>query len=74
MVPDPDPTPVSPRLRIIPGKVSGEPHLENSRITTRAIHALYERMGDFGSVANLYPHVAYEALEQAVNLEHVLAA
>ena len=62
------------RLRIIPGKVSGEPHLENSRITTRAIHALYERMGDLGNVASLYPHVDYEALEQAVHLEHGLAA
>lgn len=62
------------RLRIIPGKVSGEPHLENSRITTRAIHALYQRMGDLGSVATLYPHVAHEALEQAVQLEDGLAA
>ena len=62
------------RLRIIPGKVSGEPHLENSRITTRAIHALYKRKGDLGGVATLYPHVAHEALEQAFHLEHGLAA
>lgn len=62
------------RLRIIPGKVSGEPHLENTRITTRAIDALYRRMGDMVHVAALYPEVASETLEQAIDLEHSLAA
>lgn len=62
------------RLRIIPGKVSGEPHLENSRITTRAIAALYQRMGDAASAAALYPEVACETVEQAIDLEHDLAA
>lgn len=62
------------RLRIIPGKVSGEPHLENSRITTRAIDALYRRMGDVARVLDLYPEVTRETVEQAIDLEHDLAA
>ena len=62
------------RLRIVPGKVSGEPHFENSRIATRAIAALYRRMGDIPSVAALYPEVDHETVEQAIDLEHDLAA
>lgn len=63
-----------PRLRIIPGKVSGEPHLEGSRITTLTIAALGRRFGNMESVASLYPEASPEAMTQAFELEKDLAA
>jgi len=67
---------VRPRrhLRIVPGKVSGEPHLEGSRITTQTVAALYNRFGDYDRVAALYPDVEVEAIREAVELEAQLAA
>ncbi len=62
------------RLRIIPGKVSGEPHLEGSRITTRAVAALYKRMGEVRAVADMYEEAAHETIAQAIDLENALAA
>ena len=61
-------------LRIIPGKVSGEPHLVDSRITTRSVAALYKRVRDLDTVVALYPGVAPETIGQAIELEHALAA
>lgn len=63
-----------PRLRIIPGKVSGEPHLEGSRITTLTVAALCRYFGDMASVAAMYPEVDPEAIPQAYELEKDLAA
>jgi DNA-binding transcriptional MerR regulator/uncharacterized protein (DUF433 family) len=63
-----------PDLRIIPGKVSGEPHLVDSRITTKSVAALYDRVRDLTAVAALYPGIAPETIGQAVDLEHALAA
>lgn len=62
------------RLRIIPGKVSGEPHLEGSRITTLTVAALCRRFGDMAPVAALYPEVNPETITQAFELEKDLAA
>ena len=61
-------------IRIVPGKVSGEPHLAGSRITTRSVAALYRRFGELGPVAALYPEAAPETIEQAIDLENALAA
>ena len=63
-----------PLLRIIPGKVSGEPHLMNSRITTKAVAALYERLGDVEVVSDLYPGQEMQAVAEAIDLERSLAA
>ena len=63
-----------PDLRIIPGKVSGEPHLIDSRITTRSVAALYKRVRDLNAVVALYPEIAPETIRQAIELEHALAA
>ena len=35
-----------PNLRIVPGRVSGEPHLAGSRITTLSAAAMYKNLGD----------------------------
>lgn len=61
-----------PHLRIVPGKVSGEPHLDHSRITTQTVSALYDRFGDLDRVISFYPDVAPEAISEAIDLEHQL--
>lgn len=61
-----------PHLRIVPGKLSGEPHLERSRITSQAVWALYDRFRDLEKVASFYPEVDPEAISEAIDLEHQL--
>jgi uncharacterized protein (DUF433 family) len=61
-----------PHLRIVPGKVSGEPHLDHSRITTQAVFALYDRFQDLDKVISFYPEVDPKAISEAIELEHQL--
>ena len=63
-----------PHLRIIPGKVSGEPHLADSRITTQVAASLCEQIQDFDKVAGLYPGFHAYHFEEAFEFEHSLAA
>lgn len=44
-----------PRLRIVPGKVSGEPHLADSRVATQVVAALYRNIPDVERIADLLP-------------------
>ena len=72
----PGPDLIRPRsnLRIIPGKVSGEPHLSGSRITTQVAAALYENLGDVEKVADLYPGIDIRSIDKAIQFEYSLAA
>lgn len=63
-----------PRLRIVPGKVSGEPHLAGSRLTTRTVAGVADRGFAIAQIAELYPHEERVALEEALELERSLAA
>lgn len=63
-----------PHLRIVPGKVSGEPHLFRSRLTTTTVAALASRGFDEEAIRRLYPHESPEGLVEAVDLEQRLAA
>ena len=63
-----------PNLRIVPGRVSGEPHLAKSRITTLSAAAFYQDLGDLTAVAELYPGFRVEAFRDAVEFERSLAA
>ncbi len=65
---------ISPRttLRIVPGKVSGEPHLLNTRITTKTLYALYRRFGDVRAVSKLYPDQPEQAVAEGISLEKEL--
>ena len=63
-----------PRLRIIPGKMSGEPQLAGSRITTQVAAALYEHIPDVGRIADLYAGVDAGMFEEAIEFERSLAA
>lgn len=63
-----------PRLRIVPGKVAGEPHLEHSRLTTLTVAALAARGYDAGAIAKLFPDEAPDAITEAIDLEQALAS
>jgi uncharacterized protein (DUF433 family) len=56
-------------LRIIPGKLSGEPHVEQTRIQTQAIGALDARGLDPSSILELYPDLKLTNVTDAVELE-----
>jgi uncharacterized protein (DUF433 family) len=61
-----------PKLRIVPGKVAGEPHLANSRLTTRSVAALAWRGFSSEQILALYPEEDTVALAEAVDLERQL--
>jgi uncharacterized protein (DUF433 family) len=66
---------IAPRaeLRITPGKLSGSPHVVDTRLETRAIAALSTDGYDTTSIRKLYPYVSTAQIEQAIELEHQLA-
>lgn len=63
-----------PNLRIVPGKVSGEPHVVGSRVTTQAIAALHNRGYTVDKISNLYPDLRPMGIIEAIDLEQQLAA
>ena len=63
-----------PSLRIIPGKVSGEPHLAGSRVTTQVVAALHRNIPDVERVAGLYPGIHARSVGEAIEFERSLAA
>jgi uncharacterized protein (DUF433 family) len=66
---------VKPRseLRIVPGKISGSPHVVNTRLETRALAALTADGFEVESIQRLYPYVTLTQIEQALDLENQLA-
>lgn len=62
-----------PHLRIVPGKLSGSPHIVNTRIETIAVSALRERGLDHEKIHQLYPIVAPVAIAEAIELERQLS-
>jgi uncharacterized protein (DUF433 family) len=63
-----------PHLRIVPGKLGGEPHLAHSRLTTLAVAALSARGYSVDAIHALYPAEPTEAIGEAIDLEQRLAA
>lgn len=61
-----------PNLRIVPGKLSGSPHIVKTRIETLAIVALADRGLDQERIHSLYPIVAPVAIVEALDLERQL--
>lgn len=61
------------RLRIVPGKVAGEPHVAGTRVTTPALAALHTRGYPLEVIAELYPDLDREAIAEALDLEDELA-
>lgn len=62
-----------PRLRIIPGKLHGEPHLAGTRIPSAAVYALYMNGYDIDQIHAMYPTASLEALIDAIDLERSLS-
>ena len=61
-----------PELRIIPGKLAGEPHVRDTRIETRILAALKRRGFDSDIIVELYPGLTRDALDQSLDLENQL--
>ena len=63
-----------PLLRIIPGKLQGEPHLLDTRIASATIYTLHK--GGYGTeqIMAMYPEAAPHALRQAIDLEQSLVS
>jgi uncharacterized protein (DUF433 family) len=62
-----------PNLRIVPGKLSGSPHIAHTRIETIAIASLTDRGFDSAKIEELYPGVQPAiAFLEAVDLERQL--
>ncbi len=58
-----------PSLRIIPGRVAGQPHLKGSRLTTLAVAAMFDRGYSLDDIAHLYPDEDRGGIAEAVDLE-----
>ena len=61
-----------PRLRIIPGKLSGAPHVHRTRIETEALAALARRGLTSDRIVVLYPAIERADVRDALDLERQL--
>ena len=55
-----------PRVRIVPGKLAGAPHVKDTRIETEALAALLHRGLDEMSINRLYPILEREDVHDAL--------
>jgi uncharacterized protein (DUF433 family)/DNA-binding transcriptional MerR regulator len=61
-----------PLLRIIPGKLHGEPHVENTRVGTAVLFELTLMGYRDKQILEMYPGVSLDAFQQALDLERSL--
>lgn len=62
-----------PGLRIVPGRLSGAPHVVDTRLESRALAALARDGLDLEAIHRLYPFVSVEQIGDAIDLETQLA-
>jgi uncharacterized protein (DUF433 family) len=62
-----------PRLRIIPGKLGGSPHVTHTRVESQALGALALSGLPDSKIYRLYPALEHEAIDEAIDLERQLA-
>jgi uncharacterized protein (DUF433 family) len=72
LVRGPDLVTPRPRLRIVPGKLAGAPHVHRTRIETEALAALRRRGLTVGKITALYPAIDTAEVEDALDLESEL--
>ncbi len=70
----PDLVTPGPELRIVPGKLSGSPHVVHTRLETRALAALAVDGFDVGRIRRLYPYLTAPQVDAALALERQLEA
>jgi uncharacterized protein (DUF433 family) len=63
-----------PRLRIVPGKLGGAPHVVHTRLESEALAALAESGIGLTKIHRLYPQVGVDAIEDALDLERQLSS
>lgn len=68
----PDLTKPRPMLRIVPGKLAGEPHVVDTRLSTTLIDALLSRGYGASDVIDFYPFLTEETISQSRSLEDQL--
>lgn len=61
-----------PTVQIVPGKISGAPHVSGTRLSTQSIYALRRRGFSMAHLARIYPFVAEDSLRDSVDLEEQL--
>lgn len=61
-----------PLLRIIPGKLGGQPHVYDTRVETRVIMALKARGYETKRLLEFYPFLDPNSVQQAIDLEEQL--
>jgi uncharacterized protein (DUF433 family) len=62
-----------PRLRIVPGKLGGSPHVAHTRLESQALGALAASGLPEAKIYRLYPGVEPRAIDDALDLERQLA-
>lgn len=68
----PDLSTPRPRLRIVPGKLGGSPHIARTRLESQALGALAKGGLGHAKIYRLYPDVEPAAIEDALDLERQL--
>lgn len=63
-----------PHLRIVPGKLSGQPHVQDTRIGSPHIYSLHRSGYANADIAALYPGLVEAAVRDAIDLEASLDA
>jgi uncharacterized protein (DUF433 family) len=58
-----------PTVQILPGKISGAPHISGTRLPTQSISALAERGFSVDQLVKIYPFVSRDALSESLDLE-----
>jgi uncharacterized protein (DUF433 family) len=61
-----------PRLRIIPGKLGGAPHVVSTRIETESLAALSERGFEESNIVSMYPSLGEDDVVESLDLERQL--
>ena len=68
----PEPKRPRPRLRIVPGKLGGSPHVAHTRLESQALGALATSGLSLAKIYQLYPQVEHDAIDDALDLERQL--
>lgn len=65
----------SPRrcIRILPRKLCGAPHIENTRVETLALYTLFNRGFSKAKILSFYPFLDAQSVSDSVDLEQQLA-
>lgn len=61
-----------PRLRIVPGKLGGAPHVTHTRLESQALAALAASGLPESTIYALYPAISADAIDDALSLERQL--